>query len=54
LTERETVSYKEIAHSNMMSIEAIVRLLIRKGLVTEKEILDEIMAIRISNEKEKN
>jgi len=38
----------------MMSIEAIVRLLIRKGLVTEKEILDEIMAIRVSNEKEKN
>ena len=54
LTERETVSYKEIAHSNMMSIEAIVRLLIRKGLVTEKEILDEIMAIRVSNEKDKN
>ena len=54
MTEREIVSYKEIAHSNMMSIEAIVRLLIRKGLVTEKEILDEIMAIRVSNEKEKN
>ena len=42
MTERETVSYKEIAHSNMMSIEAIVRLLIRKGLVTEKKRINQV------------
>jgi hypothetical protein len=27
MNERETVTYKEIAHSNMMSIEALVSLL---------------------------
>jgi len=54
LTERETVTYKEIAHSNMMSIEASVSLLTRKGLITEQEILDELKAIKVRDEKEKN
>jgi hypothetical protein len=54
LTERETVTYKEIAYSNMMSIEALVSLLTRKGLITEQEILDELKAIKVRDEKEKN
>ena len=54
MTERETVTYKEIAYSNMMSIEALVSLLTRKGLITEQEILDELKAIKVRDEKEKN
>ncbi len=54
MTERETVTYEEIAYSNMMSIEALVSLLTRKGLITEREILDELKAIRLRDEKEKN
>ena len=54
MTERETVTYKEIAYSNMMSIEAIVSLLTRKGLITQQEILDELKAIRFRDEKDKN
>ena len=54
MTERETVTYKEIAHSNMMSIEALVSLLTRKGLITEQEILDELRAIKLRDDKEKN
>ena len=54
MTERETVTYKEIAYSNMMSIEALVSLLTRKGIITEQEILDELKAIKIRDEKEKN
>ena len=54
MTERETITYKEIAHSNMMSIEALVSLLTRKGLITEQEILDELKAVRLRDEKEKN
>ncbi len=54
MNERETVTYKEIAHSNMMSIEALVSLLTRKGLITEQEILDELKAVRLRDEKEKN
>ena len=54
MTERETVTYKEIAYSNMMSIEALVSLLTRKGLITEQEILDELKAIKLRDDKEKN
>ena len=54
MTERETVTYEEIAYSNMMSIEALVSLLTRKGLITEREILDELKAIKLRDEKEKN
>ena len=52
--KRKSVSYKEIAYSNMMSIEAIVSLLTRKGLITQQEILDELKAIRVRDKKEKN
>ena len=53
MTEQK-ISYEEIADSNMMSIEALVSLLTRKGLITEQEILDELKAIKIRDEKEKN
>ena len=51
---KQKVSYEEIAYSNMMSIEAIVSLLTRKGLITQQEILDELKAIRVRDEQEKN
>ena len=54
MTERETITYEEIAYSNMMSIEALVSLLTRKGLITELEILEELKAVRLRDEKEKN
>ena len=38
----------------MMSIEALVSLLTRKGIITEREILDELKAIKLRDEKEKN
>jgi len=53
MTEQK-ISYEEIAYSNIMSIEAIVSLLTRKGLITQQEILDELKAIRLRDEKEKN
>ena len=53
MTEQK-VSYEEIAYSNMMSIEAIVSLLTRKGMITQQEILDELKAIRVRDEREKN
>ncbi len=54
MTERKTITYEEIAYSNMMSIEALVSLLTRKGIITEQEILDEMKAIKIRDEKDKN
>jgi hypothetical protein len=52
--ERKTISYEEIAYSNMMSIEALVNLLTRKGLITQQEVLNELMAVRARDEKGKN
>jgi len=54
MTKRKTVTYEEIAYSNMMSIEALVSLLTRKGLITQQEVLDELKAIKLRDEKEKN
>jgi len=54
MTKRKTITYEEIAYSNMMSIEALVSLLTRKGLITEQEILDELRAIKLRDDKEKN
>ena len=51
--KRKSVSYEEIAYSNMMSIEALVNLLTRKGLITQQEVLDELMAVRARDEKGK-
>ena len=50
----QKISYEKIAYSNMMSIEAIVSLLTCKGLITQQEILDELKAIRVRDEREKN
>ena len=50
----QKISYEDIAYSNLMSIEAIVSLLTRKGLITQQEILDELKAIRVRDEQEKN
>jgi len=50
----QKISYEDIAYSNMISIEAIVSLLTRKGLITQQEILDELNAIRVRDEREKN
>ena len=51
--KRKSVSYKEFAYSNMMSIEALVNLLTRKGLITQQEVLDELMAVRARDERGK-
>jgi len=51
--KRKSVSYKEIAYSNMMSIKALVNLLTRKGLITQQEVLDELMAVRARDERGK-
>jgi hypothetical protein len=51
--KRKSVSYKEIAYSNMMSIEALINLLTRKGLITQQEVLDELMAVRARDERGK-
>ena len=40
------VSYEELALSNNLAQEALVRLLVRKKLIDPKELLDEINSVK--------
>lgn len=40
--EMEMIQIEELAYSNMIQHEALMNLLIRKGIVTKKEYFDEI------------
>ena len=44
---------KKLPIQNMRSIEALVNLLTHKGLITQQEVLDELMAVRARDEKGK-
>ena len=45
----EQVKIEELVITNMYSIEAVVQLLIEKGILEEKEILDRIKTLQKSN-----
>ncbi len=45
-TQRKEVSFDELSYSNMMSIEALVRVLEKKGIVTQREVLDELTVVK--------
>jgi hypothetical protein len=46
LDPKETVSLQELAYSNMMVQESLLRLLKRKHVITEKEFMDELKALK--------
>ena len=41
LDRKETASWEEIAYSNMLQIEVLTRLLIKKGIITKDEYEEE-------------
>lgn len=45
LDPSETTSWTEIAHSNMIHNEAVLRLLIKKGIITKEEFTEEIKKV---------
>ena len=42
LDQRETVDFKELLISEMVQSEALINVLERKGILTKKELLEEI------------
>ena len=50
---RETVSLEELVMSNVYTQEAIVNLLEKKGLLTKKEVIEEIKRLKVDDEKRK-
>jgi hypothetical protein len=43
---RQTVTFEELAFSNMLQIQALVELLEEKGLLTQREILERVKKLR--------
>ena len=41
----ETVSYENLVYSNMIQIEAITRLLVKNGVISKDELLEEVKAL---------
>ncbi len=54
MKENQNVTFEEIAYSNMLSIEAIVNLLIRKEMLTQEEIIEEIQLLKHKEHSEPN
>ena len=42
LEPKETVTIQELAYSNMMEQEAMMRLLMKKGIISKREFIDEL------------
>ena len=45
LDPKEMVSLEELAYSNMMEQEALVRFLTKKGIISKEEFLDELKLV---------
>jgi len=43
---KEIVTIEELAHSNYFQIETILRLLVKKGIITKQEYVDEMMEFK--------
>ena len=52
--QNKQVCVQELAVSNMVSIEALVRVLTKKGLLTKNEILEEIKQVKLEQEAQRN
>ena len=45
LDQKEIVTLEELAYSNMMEQEAMMRLLMKKGIISKEEFLDELKLV---------
>lgn len=43
--DREPVSLEDLVYSQMIQVEAITRLLVRKGIITKEELLEQVKAV---------
>jgi hypothetical protein len=42
----QTVSFEELAYSNMLTLNALVELLTEKGLLSKQEVLERVKQLR--------
>ncbi len=46
LDSKEIVTIEELAHSNYFQIEALLRLLVKKDIITKLEYIDEMQELK--------
>lgn len=51
LDTKEAVSLEELVISNVYTQEALVSLLEKKGILTQKEVLDEVKELQVKGKK---
>jgi len=51
--ERATVTWEELSWSNHIEQEALVRILIDKGILSQEELLDEVRAVQKAYQEQK-
>ena len=54
MKEDKKVSWEDIAWSNMYSIEALMNILEKKGVITKQEVIEELRKLKNEHQKEVN
>jgi len=49
----QTVSFEELAYSNMLTLNALVELLSEKGLVSKQEVLERVKQLQMQSQAKK-
>lgn len=52
MESKKTITYEELSLSNMWQIEAMYRLMVKKGLITEEEFNKEFQELKKEYDKE--
>ena len=50
---RQTVSFEELAYSNMLALNALVELLAEKGLLSKQEVLERVKQLQAQTQLRK-
>jgi hypothetical protein len=50
---RQTVSFEELAYSNMLTLNALVELLAEKGLLSKQEVLERVKQLQAQTQLRK-
>ena len=50
---RPTVTFEELAYSNMLTLNALVELLSEKGLLTKHEVLQRVKQLQVQSQAKK-
>ena len=54
MKEDKKVSWEDIAWSNMYSIEALMNIIEKKGVITKHEVIDELRKLKDEHQKDVN